>query len=156
MSAIKVRWFVPLLVLSFAVAALLAPGSGPRSVAADHDLVHGKHICIDPGHGGDQPGAVNAAFGLLERRSDVTNFGPANAERVEGIGIQLLFEDGSRSYAVIFWHDYHLFIAEAIAPRGMPPPLLFSTSLGFLDEEGRRITYGGRYAPLDPVPPRTR
>ncbi len=59
MSAIKVRWFVPLLVLSFAVAALLAPGSGPRSVAADHDLVHGKHICIDPGHGGTEPGAVN-------------------------------------------------------------------------------------------------
>ncbi len=120
--------------------------------------------------GGDNPGhcsrlysdrdirgaTLHAAFGLLERRSDVTNFGPANAERVEGIGIQLLYEDGSRSFAVIFWHDYHLFIAEAIAPRGMPPPLLFSTSLGFLDEEGRRITYGGRYAPLDPVPPRTR
>ena len=62
MSEIKVRWFVPLLVLSFAVAALLAPGGGPRSVAADHDLVHGKHICIDPGHGGDQPGAVNGTL----------------------------------------------------------------------------------------------
>ena len=49
------------------MAALLAHGGGPRSVAADHYLVHGKHICIDPGHGGDQPGAVNAAFGLLEK-----------------------------------------------------------------------------------------
>jgi len=120
--------------------------------------------------GGDNPGhcsrlyyereirgaALHAAFSLLERGSEVTHLGSANTEMVEGIGIQLLNEDGSRSHAVIFWHNYHLFIANAIAPQGMPPPLLFSTSLGFLDEEGGRITYGERYSPLEPVPPRTR
>ena len=120
--------------------------------------------------GGDNPGhcsrlyyereirgsTLHAAFGLIERGSEVTHLGSANTEMVEGIGIQLLKVDGSRSYAVIFWHNYHLFIANAIAPQGMPPPILFSTSLGFLDEQGRRITYGERYAPLYPVPTRTR
>ena len=120
--------------------------------------------------GGDNPGhcsrlyyereirgsALHAAFGLIERGTEVTHLGSANTEMVEGIGIQLLKENGSRWYAVIFWHNYHLFIANAIAPQGMPPPLLFSTSLGFLDEQGRRITYGERYAPLYPVPHRTR
>ncbi|MYJ95801.1 MAG: hypothetical protein F4053_09525 [Proteobacteria bacterium] len=125
---------------------------------------------IDDLRGGDNPGhcsrlyyereirgaALHAAFGLIERGSEVTHLGSANTEMVEGIGIQLLNEDGSRWYAVLFWHNYHLFIANAIAPQGMPPPLLFSTSLGFLDEQGRRITYGERYAPLYPVPHRTR
>ncbi len=120
--------------------------------------------------GGDNPGhcsrlyyereirgaTLHAAFNLLERGSEVTHLGSANTEMVEGIGVQLLKEDGSRSHAVIFWHNYHLFIANAIAPPGMPPPLLFSTSMGFLDEEGRRITYAERYAPLYPVPRRTR
>ena len=125
---------------------------------------------IDDLRGGDNPGhcsrlyyereirgaTLHAAFGLIERGSEVTHLGSANTEMVEGIGIQLLKENGSRWYAVIFWHNYHLFIANAIAPQGMPPPLLFSTSLGFLDEQGRRITYGERYAPLYPVPYRTR
>ena len=120
--------------------------------------------------GGDNPGhcsrlyyereirgaTLHAAFGLIERGTEVTHLGSANTEMVEGIGIQLLNEGGSRSYAVIFWHNYHLFIANAIAQQGMPPPILFSTSLGFLDEQGRRITYGERYAPLYPVPHRTR
>ena len=121
-------------------------------------------------HGGDNPGhcsrlyssretrgaSLHAAFGFLERESKVMHFGIANNEMVEGIGIQLLGEDGSQSHVLIFWHDYHLFISEGIAAQGMPPTMLFSTSLGFLDEEGKRITYGERYAPLDPVPPRTR
>ena len=125
---------------------------------------------IDDLRGGDNPGhcsrlyyereirgaTLHAAFGLIERGTEVTHLGSANTEMVEGIGIQLLKEDGSRWYAVIFWHNYHLFIANAIAPQGMPPPLLFSTSLGFLDEQGRRITYGERYTPLYPVPYRTR
>ena len=120
--------------------------------------------------GGDNPGhcssiyyareirgaALDAAFRLMKPGSEVLHLGYTFAERVEGVGVQLLLEDGSRSFSVIFWHDYYLYIAEAVAPAGMPPPLLFSTSLGFLDEEGNRITYGGRYSPLDPVPARTR
>ena len=120
--------------------------------------------------GGDNPGlcssryatrdvrgaTLHAAFGFLQRGSEVTYFGPATNERVEGIGIQLLNEDGSRSFASIFWHDYHLYITEAITPPGMPPPILFSTALSFLDEDGIRVSYETPYTPLFPIPPRRR
>ena len=55
----KLRWLPPLALLSFAVAALLNPGGSAPGAAADHDPVYGRHICIDPGHGGSEPGAVN-------------------------------------------------------------------------------------------------
>ena len=119
--------------------------------------------------GGDNPGicynqarrdirgaTLHAAFGFLERGSEVTYFGPSIMEGVEGIGIQLLNEDGSRSFASIFWHDYHLYITEATTPPGMPPPILFSTALSFLDELGLRVSYDAPYTPLFPVPPRRR
>lgn len=119
--------------------------------------------------GGDNPGicgnragreirgaTLHAAFGFLERGSEVTYFGYAANERVEGIGIQLLNEDGSRSFASIFWHDYHLYITEAITPQGMPPPILFSTALSFLDEDGIRVSYDAPYTPLFPIPLRRR
>jgi len=61
----KLRWLAPLVVLSFAVAALLAAGNGPPGAAAEHYPVHDKHICLDPGHGGTAPGAVNGT--LLEK-----------------------------------------------------------------------------------------
>ena len=99
---------------------------------------------------------LHAAFGFLQRGSEVTYFGPATNERVEGIGIQLLNEDGSRSYGSIFWHDYHLYITEATTPQGMPPPILFATALSFLDELGLRVSYDAPYSPLFPVPPRRR
>jgi len=120
--------------------------------------------------GGDEPGlcsrlfagmeirgaTLHAAFGFLERGSEVTHFGYVHNERVEGIRIQLLNEDGSRMFVSIFWHEYHLYITEAITPQGMPAPILFATSLGFLDEEGLRISYNDKYSPLFPIPRRTR
>jgi len=69
---------------------------------------------------------------------------------------QLLNEDGSRMFVSIFWHEYHLYITEAITPQGMPAPILFATSLGFLDEKGLRISYNDKYSPLFPIPRRTR
>ena len=120
--------------------------------------------------GGDNPGlcssvywareirgaTLHAAFEFLARGSEVTHFGAASNERVEGIAIQLLNEDGSRSYAAIFWHDYYLYITEATTPPGMPPPILFSTALSFLDENGIRVSYDAPYTPLFPIPARRR
>lgn len=137
---------------------------------AMHDEAFDACILAAGDHGGDNPehcsrlysprevrgAALHATFGFLKRGSQVTHLGIANNERVEGIGVQLHNEDNSQSHALIFWHNYHLLIAEGVAPQGMPPTLLFSTSLGFLDEEGNRITYGDRYSPLEPVPHRTR
>jgi len=120
--------------------------------------------------GGDNPGLCSrlqagieirgatkhAAFGFLQRGSEVTHFGYAHNERVEGTGIQLLNEDGSRSFVSIYWHEYFLYITEATTPQGMPPPILFSTSLSFLDEDGLRVAYVDKYSPLFPVPTRRR
>jgi len=119
--------------------------------------------------GGDNPGVcgnrargeiggaiLHAAFSFLKRGSEVTYFGQSNAEGVEGVWTQLLNEDGSRTYAAMHWHDYHLYIVEATAPEGMPPPSFFLVSIGFIDEHGRRIRYAGRYSPVFPVPPRSR
>jgi len=63
----KRRWLAPLAVLVFAVATLLASGDSapPAAAQAGRNPVAGKHICIDPGHGGTEPGAVNGS--LLEK-----------------------------------------------------------------------------------------
>ena len=58
----RLRWLAPLAVLFFVVAALLAPADSAPAAAAGHDPVHDKHICLDPGHGGAQPGAVNGTL----------------------------------------------------------------------------------------------
>ena len=120
--------------------------------------------------GGDNPGICNtnqarneiegavlhAAFEFLKRGSEVTYFARVSADGVEGVRIQLLNEDGSRTYAALHWHEYHLYIIEASAPEGMPPPGSFPVSIGFIDEYGRRVQYAGRYSPLFPAPPRSR
>ncbi len=55
----RLRWLAPLAVLFFVVAALLASADSAPPAEADHDPVHGKSICIDPGHGGAEPGNSN-------------------------------------------------------------------------------------------------
>ena len=119
--------------------------------------------------GGDNPGicannvefdirgaTLHAAFGFLQRGSEVTFFGPATEGRIGGIRIQLLNEDGSRSFASIFWHENYLYMTEANTPPGMPPPVLFSNGMNFLDEYGIRIAYDAPYSPTFPVPSRRR
>ena len=51
------------LLLISMTAVLLLPV--PSSQAAD--LLTGKAICLDPGHGGSDPGATNSVFDLLEK-----------------------------------------------------------------------------------------
>jgi len=120
--------------------------------------------------GGDNPGIcsadqaqdeilgadLHAASAFLKSGSEVTYFARVTTEGVEGIRIHLLNEDGSRTYAAMYWHEYHLYILEATAPAGMPPPNTFPVSIGFVDEFGRRIRYAERYIPLLPAPPRAR
>jgi N-acetylmuramoyl-L-alanine amidase len=46
------------------LGALLLPSGGQASAAGG--VLSGTKVCIDPGHGGSDPGAVNAAYGLHE------------------------------------------------------------------------------------------
>ena len=99
---------------------------------------------------------LHAAFGFVGRGGQVTYLGQIETSEVEGVRIHLLYEDGSRTYATTHWHEYRLYIIEATAPPGAPPPNFFPVSIGFIDENGRRIGYEERYAPLFPTPARDR
>ena len=47
--------------------SLLALGDSAPRAAAQTDALADKSICLDPGHGGTEPGAVNQQFGLPEK-----------------------------------------------------------------------------------------
>jgi hypothetical protein len=53
----------------------------------------------------------------------------------------------------IYLHTNRLIIAEATVPKGYPAPLIFAQSLGWLDEQGRRVRYDYSYI-NDPNAPR--
>ena len=96
------------------------------------------------------------AYGFVSRGGEVTYLAKMDSEEVDGVRVHLLSEDGSRTYATAHWHEYRLYVIEATAPPGAPPPNSFPVSIGFIDEEGKRVRYEERYAPLFPTPARSR
>jgi hypothetical protein len=112
--------------------------------------------CNNPGRAEVRGAIVYATFGFLQRDAKVTHYGNYNADLVEGHRLQLLNPDGSRTFAVIHMHEYHLYILEGTVAPGQPPPALFQQSLGFLDKEGKRIRYETTYSHGYPTPRRTR
>jgi hypothetical protein len=112
--------------------------------------------CNNPGRADVRGAIIHASWSFMKRGSEVTHFANYNADLVEGIRLQLLNKDGSRTFAVIHLHDYRLYIVEGTVPKGLPPPALFQQSFGFLDKEGRRIRYETTYSHGFPVPRRTR
>jgi len=96
--------------------------------------------------------ALHAAFGFIKRGSEATHLARSTVDEVRGVRIRLLNEDGSRTVAVSYWHENHLYVVESIAPSGIPPEN-FVDSIAFIDQDGRRIQYESRYAPLFPIPP---
>ena len=52
--------------LVFALGVILLFYVTPASTSASIIDLTGKKICIDPGHGGSDPGAVNPTYGLTE------------------------------------------------------------------------------------------
>lgn len=117
----------------------------------------GPGVCSRNGAGNEIGGAMlHAAFGLIGRGGEVTYFGQMDAEEVEGIRVSLLNADGSRTIGATHWHEDRLYIIEATAPQGAPTPNSFPVSMGFIDEQGRRVRYEERYSPLLPTPRRSR
>jgi hypothetical protein len=112
--------------------------------------------CNNPGRADVRGAIIYASWSFIKRGSEVTHFALYNADLVEGIRLQLLNRDGSRTFAVIHMHDYRLYLVEGTVPKGLPPPALFQQSFGFLDKEGRRIRYATTYSHGYPVPTRTR
>ncbi len=82
-----------LLAVGGALASLL-PSGAPRCPAG------GAWVVLDPGHGGDDPGAVNAAAGLVERdlALDIANRA-ATLLRQDGYGVALTRTDDQTGMA---------------------------------------------------------
>jgi len=99
---------------------------------------------------------LHAMFDLIRRGGEVTYFGQMDAEEVEGLRVSIHNSDGSLTIGAAHWHENRLYIIEVTAPDGAPTPNSFPVSMGFLDEEGRRVRYEERYSPLLPTPSRSR
>jgi hypothetical protein len=84
---------------------------------------------------------AHAANAFRTRGGTVTYDAWLDIEKVEGHQLQITNPDQSRSFIAILLNAARLYILEATVPRGYPPPVLFQSSLGFLDEDGRRVRY---------------
>ena len=112
----------------------------------------------------DVAGAMDyAAWNLMKRDGvKVTHFMWYFLEMVGGRLIQMTNADQSRTFAALHQHAGRLYIHQVTVNRGMPEPILFMQSLGFVDEEGRNVRYQtfytegyGEWKFPHPVPPRT-
>ena len=82
-----------------------------------------------------------AATNFRNRGGEVTYDAWHHVDRVAGHQLNITNPDESRSYVGIYLHDNRLYIVEATVPKGSPPQGHFQQSLGFIDEQGRRIRY---------------
>lgn len=71
---------------------------------------------------------------------------------VTGHELQLTNPDGTRSYVGLYLHENRLYILDATAPRDEAPPIIFQQSFGFLDAEGKPVSYRPFYVNRFPEP----
>jgi quinol monooxygenase YgiN len=110
----------------------------------------------------DVRGAItNALFSFIKRDAEITQLTWDWQDLVEGVLLQLTNNaDKSRSYVSISMHDNRLYIVEAVAPAGYPPPAAFQQTLGYVDAQGNGVRYQRIYSAgyhglgEYPVPPR--
>ncbi len=92
--------------------------------------------------GGDYRGSTDwAAWNLRKRGGEVTYDSHAVTDWIAGHQLQITNPDGTRSYIGIHPHMRRLYIMEATAPPGYPPPADFPQTISILDEQGRAIRY---------------
>ena len=123
---------------------------GCRAAGGDGDIC-GERPALDK-----RAAIAYATWKFLERDVEVTHFVYYIADLVEGHHLQLTNADGSRTFAAINMHEDRLYILEGTVSADSPPALVFQESLGFLDQEGKRIRYASIYTNGFPAPPRTR
>jgi len=85
--------------------------------------------------------AAFAARNFRLRGGEVTYDAWHHIDMVEGHQLQMTNDDGSRTYASMYFHEGRLYILEATVPAGSLPQGLFQQSLSFLDAEGKSIRY---------------
>ena len=108
-------------------------------------------------------GAVDYAAWTLMRQEGVktTHFLWYHLEMVAGRMLQLTNPDQSRTIAVVHQHQGRVYIHKATVQKGMPEPILFMQSLGWVNRNGKNIRYKtfytegyGEWRSPAPVPPR--
>jgi len=92
-----------------------------------------------------QGSIVHASWKFMQRNAKVTHYARSVVDQVEGHQVQLLYPDGSRTFAAIHRHGTRLYVLEATVPKGAPVPGLFQQSLEFLSDEGKPIRYRTYY-----------
>ena len=90
----------------------------------------------------DQRGSIAfEASKLRQRGGEILYDNWHHIDLVEGLNIVIENINGSSTYAGLYLHSNRLYMMEATVPAGFPHQSLFQQSLGFLDDEGRRIRY---------------
>jgi len=82
-----------------------------------------------------------AARNFRLRGGEITYDAWHHIDLVEGHQLQITNQDGSRTYAGMYFHEGRLYILEATVPPSALPQGLFQQSLSFLDADGNRIRY---------------
>ncbi len=82
-----------------------------------------------------------AAWNVRKRGGEITYDAYAQIDRIDGHHLQITNAGGSRTFVAIHLHDSRLYILEAIAAPGTPPPAQFQQSLSILNENGDPIRY---------------
>ena len=101
-----------------------------------------------------QGSMVYGAWQMFQRDAEVTHLLWNFVDLVEGLQVQLINPDQSRTFASLYLHRDRLYILEATASQGRPGIVLFQQSLRFLDEDGGHIRYERFYHNSAPPPPR--
>ena len=101
-------------------------------------------VSIGPGYWKqDERGAMTYAIAkYLKGPYKVTDYTWDWQDMVEGEQLQLDSADGQRRVLVfVAMHQRKLYILEASAPHHHPEPGLFQQSMGYVNENGKRIRY---------------
>jgi len=95
----------------------------------------------------DMAGAILwATYGFIQRPGKMTHLAFAWQDLVWGHEIQMDNPNGSKTFAFISMHKNKLYIFEGTTPKGLPPPLLFQQSVGYVDKDGNGMRYIGIYS----------
>jgi len=107
----------------------------------------------------DMRGAVifatwNLQNAAMQKGGKVTRVAYSRTDLVEGQELYVTNADGSSFIASVYMHENRLYILEGTVPANSPPPIVFFTSMGFLDQAGKRIRYSSPYVNGLPKPNR--
>ena len=82
-----------------------------------------------------------AATNIRKRGGEMIHDGWAQSDRIPGHQLAVINPDGTRSYVQLHSHGRRLYVAEAIGPADITPPIHFQQSLIILDEASEIVRY---------------